>query len=419
MRINRRWAVLLSVTFVTYSLAYLDRANFGFGAAARMASDLRISAAQSSLLGALFFLGNFLFQIPGTAYAQSYSVKRLIFGGLIGWGVLASAMGLIANIHYLYVDRFLLGAVESAVLPALLVLQARWFTRPERARSNAILFLGNPVTMLWMSVVSGYLAANYGWRMMFIIEGLPAVLWAFVWWALVSDRPAEAAWLAPEERRSLEVLLAQEQLRIAPIANYAAAFADSRVIALSLQYLLWCFGVYGFVIWLPSILRMREMGMVELGWLSATPYLAAIIAELLLSAWSDRKGKRRIAIWPCLMLASAAFYASYLLGASHFWVSLGLLVIAAAAMYAPYGPYFAYIAETLPANVAGGAIALINSMGALGGFVATYSIGMLNALTGSAGASFALMAAVLAAAAVITFFLPEGDSLQHAASKRQ
>ena len=153
MHMNRRWAVLLPVTFVTYSLAYLDRANFGFGAAARMASDLRISTSQSSMLGALFFLGYFLLQIPGTAYAQFYSVKRLIFCGLIAWGILAGAMGLIADIRLLYLDRFLLGVVEGAVLPALLVLLARWFTRPERARANAILFLGNPVTMLWICLL--------------------------------------------------------------------------------------------------------------------------------------------------------------------------------------------------------------------------------------------------------------------------
>ncbi len=407
MHVNRRWAVLLPVIFVTYSLAYLDRANFGFGAAAGMASDLQISSRQSSLLGALFFLGYFLFQIPGTAYAQTYSVRRLIFCGLIGWGVLAGATGLIANIHLLYIDRFLLGVVESAVLPSLMILLTRWFTRPERARVSAILCLGNPVTMLWMSVLSGYLAANVGWRMMFVIEGLPALIWAFVWLKLVSDRPAEAAWIALDERQSLEARLAEEQLRIAPVADFKAALGLPRVIALALQYMFWSFGVYGFVIWLPSILKMREMSMVELGWLSATPYLAAIIAELLLSTWSDHKGRRTVAVWPCLMLASAAFYGSYLLGADHFWISFILLVIAAAAMYAPYGPFFAYVAETLPANVSGGAIALINSMGGLGGFIATYSIGVLNGLTGSPGASYVTMAAALAAAAAITFFLPK------------
>ena len=214
---SRRWTLLLPVIFVTYSLAYLDRANFSFGAAAGMAADLHISASQSSLLGALFFLGYFAFQIPGAIYAQNRSVKKLIFAGLIGWGVLAASLGLISDINLLYVTRFLLGVVESAVLPALLILQARFYTRGERARANALLVMGNPATLLWMSVLSGYLASTFGWRIMFVLEGLPPIIWAFVWWRLVADHPAETKWLSPEDRAVLESRLAAEQGGIAEL----------------------------------------------------------------------------------------------------------------------------------------------------------------------------------------------------------
>src|SRR6478735_5546407 len=233
---NRRWTVLLPVIFISYSLSYLDRANFSFGAAAGMAADLHILPAQNSLLGSLFFLGYFLFQIPGAIYAQKYSAKRLIFFGLIGWGLLASATGLIDNIHLLYFDRFMLGVVESAVLPAMLILQSRWYTRNERARANAFLVLGNPATMLWMSLLSGYLVAAMGWRWMFIIEGLPPVIWAFVWWRVVADHPRESTWLAKADQQALDAKLADEQRGIAPVRNYAAAFKSPRVMALSLQY---------------------------------------------------------------------------------------------------------------------------------------------------------------------------------------
>ena len=172
--LSRRWTLLLPVIFITYSLAYLDRANFSFAAAGGMAKDLGITASENALLSALFFLGYFMFQIPGAAYAQKYSVKKLILWGLIGWGLLATVTGLLHNLNALYGVRFALGIVESAVLPAMLILQSRWYTRKERARANAILVLGNPVTMLWMAVLSGYLIENFGWREMFIIEGLPA-----------------------------------------------------------------------------------------------------------------------------------------------------------------------------------------------------------------------------------------------------
>ena len=406
---SRRWTLLLPVIFVTYSLAYLDRANFSFGAAAGMAADLHISASQSSLLGALFFLGYFAFQIPGAIYAQNRSVKKLIFAGLIGWGVLAASMGVINDIRLLYVARFLLGVVESAVLPAMLILQARWFTKSERARANALLVMGNPSTLLWMSVLSGYLASSLGWRMMFVVEGIPPIIWAFVWWRLVSDRPADASWMSPEDRAALEAKLADEQRGIAPVRNYGAAFRNPRVLWLCAQYFLWSLGLYGFVIWLPSMLKTAEISMVEVGWLAAAPYLAAMIVEFLNAAWSDKTGRRKIAMWPSLALGAAAFYGSYLLGASHFWAGFVLLVVAGAAMYAPYGPFFAYLADTLPANVAGGAIALINSMGALGSFVGAYGVGLLNGATGNSGMSYLMMAAALLASAAITFFLPERE----------
>ena len=196
--------------------------------------------------------------------------------------------------------------------------------------------------------------------------------------------------------------MAREQGSIAPVKNYAAAFRNPRVMWLSLQYFLWSLGLYGFVIWLPSMLKTRDMGMVELGWLSAAPYLAALACEFLNAAWSDKSGRRRGAVWPGLVVGALAFYGSYLLGPSHFGLSFALLVIAGGAMYAPYGPFFAWIADSLPSNVAGGAIALINSMGALGSFVGAYGVGLLNGATGSPSASYLLMAAALLASAVIT-----------------
>ena len=144
------------------------------------------------------------------------------------------------------------------------------------------------------------------------------------------------------------------------------------------------------------------MGMTEVGFLAAVPYLAAVIGEITFATWSDLSRKRLALVWPCLLVAAAAFYGSYLLGATHFWASFVLLTVAGAMMYAPYGPFFAYIAEAVPRNVVGGAIALINSMGALGSFVGAYGVGMLNSMTGSPGASYLMMAAGLVVSAAIT-----------------
>ncbi|MBD2704182.1 MFS transporter [Spirosoma sp. BT702] len=398
-----RWYRLLPIAFITYSLAYLDRANYGFGAASGLAADLKITPTMSSLLGALFFLGYFFFQVPGAVYAEKKSAKKLIFWSLILWGGLATATGLISNVYALIVIRFMLGVVESAVMPAMLLFLSRWFTKAERSQANTFLILGNPATILWMSVLSGYLVQAVGWRWMFIIEGLPAIIWAFFWWRLVDDKPQDATWLTDAEKQAVTDQLQQEQQGIKPVKNYGEAFKSRVVILLSLQYALWSIGVYGFVMWLPTILNAApNMNIVKTGWLSSVPYLLAIIGMLSASYFSDKTQNRKAFVWPFLLLGAIAFYASYLIGVNQFWLSFVLLIIAGGAMYAPYGPFFAIIPEILPKNVAGGAMALINSFGALGSFLGTLLVGYLNGTTGGFGASYLFMAGSLLLSAIIT-----------------
>src|SRR3984957_13876197 len=186
---SRRWARLVPIAFITYSLAYVDRANYSIGSAGGLATDLNITGQANALLGALFFLGYFLFQIPAAWYAETRSAKRLMFWGLLVWGVLAALTGMITNLYLLYLDRFMLGVAESVVLPAMLIFLSHWFTSAERSRTNTFLILGNPVTVLWMSIVSGYLVNAIGWRGMFVAEGLPAIIWAFIWGGIGEERP--------------------------------------------------------------------------------------------------------------------------------------------------------------------------------------------------------------------------------------
>ncbi len=400
---KKRWIRLIPIVFITYSLAYLDRANFGFAAAGGMAEDLHITAAMSSLLGSLFFLGYFFFQIPGAIYAANKSAKKLIFWSLILWGVLAMATGIVTNLKFLIVIRFMLGVVESAVFPSMLLFLSRWFTKSERSRANTFLILGNPVTILWMSILSGYLVGSVGWRWMFICEGLPAIIWAFFWYRKVNDRPKDADWLTENEKEDLEKQLQSEQETIKPVKNYGAAFRSRIVILLSLQYALWSIGVYGFVIWLPSIINAApDANIVTTGWLAAAPYLLAIITMISASHFSDKSLRRKPFVWPFLLIGAVAFYLSYLVGPNNFWLSFVLLIIAGGAMYAPYGPFFAIITEVLPKNVSGGAIALINSFGALGSFAGAYLVGYLNGTTGSFDASYIFMSGSLFLSALVT-----------------
>ncbi|WP_121357413.1 MFS transporter [Flavisolibacter nicotianae] len=417
---KNRWYRLLPVAFITYSLAYLDRANFGFGTAGGMATDLNITPAISSLLSSLFFLGYFFFQVPGTHYAATRSAKKLIFWSLILWGACAMATGMTNNVNLLIGIRFMLGVVESAVMPSMIILLSRWFTKTERSRANTFLILGNPVTILWMSILSGYLIKAVGWRWMFIVEGVPAIVWAFFWWQLVSDKPADAKWLSQQDKDALETALQKEQQNIKPVKNYWQAFKTKTVILLCLQYAFWSIGVYGFVMWLPTMIKEApNMSIVETGWLSAVPYLFAIIAMLTTSYFSDKTLNRKIFVWPFLLVGAIAFYSSYLIGTANFWMSFTLLVIAGAVMYAPYGPFFAIMPEILPANVTAGAIAFINSLGALGSFAGSYLVGYLNGTTGGFGASYIFMAGSLLIAAILTIIAVKDTQRNVRQSKKQ
>jgi sugar phosphate permease len=390
--LRKRWIYIVPAVFITYSLAYLDRTNYGFGAAAGLAETLHISASRSALLGALFFLGYFLFQIPGAAYAQRKSARLLVFIALVSWGILASLTGVIRNFWLLAIDRMLLGVAESFILPALLILLTNWFTRAERSRTNTLLLLGNPVTVLWMSAATGFLIRSFGWQMTFVIEGVPSVLWGVVWLCIVRDKPQEVTWLTQETSTHISQQLVREQYSMPKVANLRAALRNPRVVLLCFQFFFWSIGVYGLVLWLPTIIQNGvARGIALTGVLSGMPYLAAAISMLVVSYYSDLSLHRKRFVWPFLIISGISLFGSYLTVMHSFWWAYGFIILAASTMYAPYGPFFAIIPEMLPQNVAGEVTALINSCGAVGGFAGTWLVGLLQALTGDSRAGFLLM----------------------------
>ena len=365
--LRRRWWHLLPAVFVTYSLAYVDRANYGFGAAAGLAQTLHITDRQSSLLGGLFFFGYFLFQVPGAMLARKRSASFLICASLVVWGLLAAATGMVRSFWALAFVRLGLGVAESFIFPAMLLLLTRWFTRSERSRANSLLILGNPITVLWMSALTGYLIQAVGWQRAFIYEGLPSVLWAVPWLLLVKDNPRQATWMTPGAVQELETQLSLEQLAVSPVKAVRAALLRADVLLLAVVYFAWSLGVYGFVLWLPTIVRQgAALSMGRTGLLSALPYLLAIPAMLFAAHRSDRALRRRHWVWPFLLIAGVAFLVSFAFVGHSFAITFAGLVVAGAAMYAPYGPFFAIVPERVPRNVTAEVLAFVNSSGALG-----------------------------------------------------
>jgi sugar phosphate permease len=404
--LKKRWLYLLPAVFITYSLAYLDRANYGFGAAAGLAATLHINGNQASLLSGLFFLGYFFFQIPSAAFAHRRSASGLVFGALIAWGVLAALTGVLTQFWMLAIDRFLLGVAESCIFPAMLLLLTRWFTRAERSRANTFLILGNPVTVIWMSAITGFLIQDFGWQKTFMLEGIPSVLWAVVWILFVRDRPAKASWITPEAAEVLEQRLAQEQQSVPPAGAVRSALLRPDVILLSVQYFFWSIGVYGFVLWLPTIVHEgSSLSMASTGLISACPYVFAVILMLIVSYVSDKTLKRSALVWPLLLLSGFALFGSFLFAQKSFLAAFVCLIVAGGCMYAPYGPFFAMIPERVSREVTAEVIAMINSCGALGGFCGSYLVGLLRARTGDDRAGFLFMSVSLLCSGAIILFL--------------
>ena len=404
--LRRRWLFLMPVVFFTYSLAYLGRSNFGFGAAAGLARSLNITESRAAFLGSVFFLGYFLFQVPAAAYARRKSATRLVFFALISWGVLSGLTGIIRDYWLLVVDRTLLGVAESLIFPSMLILLTNWFTRTERSRANAILILGNPVTVTWMAAVTGYLIKAVGWQMTFILEGIPSVIWAFVWLMIARDLPRDASWLSKESSRELEAELEREQTVLPALTNLSSALRVPGVILLCVQYAFWSFGVYGLVLWIPEMIRSGSTrGIETVGLLSAAPFLLAVVLMLVVAHFSDRALNRKVFVWPFLLLSGVALFCSYMTAGNNFWLAYVSLIVAGGAMYAPYGPFFAIVPEILPKTVAGEVMALINTCGAFGGFIGTWLVGWLQALTGNSRAGFFTMSMSLLVSAGIILCL--------------
>jgi sugar phosphate permease len=404
--LRRRWLFLMPMVFFTYSLAYLGRSNFGFGAAAGLAKSLGITESRTAFLGSVFFLGYCLFQVPAAAYARRHSAARLIFFALLSWGALSALTGVIRDYWLLVADRALLGVSESLIFPSMLILLTNWFTRRERSRANAILILGNPVTVMWMAAVTGFLIKSVGWQMTFILEGIPSIAWAFVWIVIARNHPHQASWLNKESSGRLEAALELEQAALPPHRNLASALRIPGVVLLCIQYFFWSFGVYGLVLWIPEMVRSGSArGIETIGLLSAAPFLLAVALMLLVAHFSDRALDRTIFVWPFLLLSGVALFSSFAASGSHFWLAYVSLIVAGGAMYAPYGPFFAIVPEMLPKTVAGEVMALINALGALGGFAGTWLVGLLQALTGNPRAGFLAMSMSLLVSAGIIFCL--------------
>lgn len=385
---------LIPLMMLLYFANITDRVNVGF-AALTMNKDLGFSASVYGFGAGAFFLGYALFQIPANAILERVGARRWIFTILLGWGALSAANSLVTDATQFYAVRILLGLVEAGFFPGMILYLTFWFTKAYRARLVALFMAAVPLAnVVGAPLSSAILGLNgmlglAGWQWLFLLEGAPTMLLAFLTLRFLPDRPQTAPWLNEKEKTIIATSLASddtsEQKRFWP------ALRDPRVYALGVVYFGYSISFYGVGLWLPQIVQGMGASNLATGFIIAPSYLAALIAMIVWGRSSDARGERawHVAL-PALMMLASLLIASQSHSNLVIFICLSLVLVGSMALQ---GPFWVLPSMFLSGSAAAGGIALINTMGtAAGGFAGPYVLGLLREATGGYSAGMAALA---------------------------
>jgi ACS family tartrate transporter-like MFS transporter len=374
---------LLPFLFLLYIIAFLDRMNVG-AAALQMPQDLGFSDRVIGFGAGIFFIGYFMLEIPGALIAERWSARRWIARILISWGMLTVLMAFIHTAQQFYLVRFCIGAAEAGFFPAVIVYLSHWFRNRDRAKAIALFCAANPLSFVIGSPLAGYLLGISwfglrGWRWLFILEGLPAILFGIVTIFYLTDWPRQAKWLPNDEREWVAAQLDQEKeaKQKARAFTIWEALRHRDVILLTLCYFFALTGNYGLAFWLPTILkRLSGQGDLKVTLLASLPFLAGFLVQQMNGWHSDRTGERRLHTAVPLLLSGIALLLTVLY-ASNPLLSVALFTLVGAFYFAYHPPFWALPSMFLGESAAAASIGLINSLGNLGGFVGPMLMGYL------------------------------------------
>ncbi|MCU1510174.1 MAG: hypothetical protein JWO34_14 [Arthrobacter sp.] len=411
---------LMPLIVLLYFIAYLDRNNVGF-AKLTMSEDIGLSASAYGLGAGIFFLGYALLEIPSNAGMYRFGARKWIARILISWGIFATAMALVNGETTFYVIRFLLGAAEAGFFPAILFFLTLWFPAAQRVTVLGIFILAQPISNALGAPVSGLLLQMdgimglHGWQWLYIIEGIPAILLGLLTPILMTDRPSHAHWLADDERewltRTMDAELAHKQK--GQPHHFLAGLKDPRTIAYSALYFGLVCGIYGLGLWMPTIVAaLGRFTTTEVGFIVAIPYTIAAVFVYFWGRRSDRTGNRVMHASISMVMAAIGLLAAGYLVQVNAVLALMALTLAAMGIYSAIAPFLAMPSTALVGAAAAAGLAMVNSLGNLGGFVAPYAVGLFNDATGDNRSGLVFLSACLGITAVATYLYarhrPEG-----------
>jgi ACS family tartrate transporter-like MFS transporter len=419
-RVSRR---LIPFLFLLYILNFLDRVNVGF-AALEMNRDLGFGPAVYGFGAGVFFIGYCLFEVPSNLVLYRTGARLWIARIMVTWGLAASAMMLVRTPWSFYILRFLLGVAEAGFFPGIIFYLTYWYPARERARAYAWFLAAIPVCGVIGGPISGALLGLdgllglRGWQWLFLLEGIPSVLVGIAVLWLLPERPRDARWLPAAERAWLEERLAAE--RSEPVTHQIGSLrrtlTDPMVWWLGLSYFLLLVALYGFALWLPQLVKASgDFSNFEVGLITAIPYAVAAVGMVLVGRHSDRTGERHLHLAMPALVGAVGFLAATRSGSTVLLVAS--LSLCAFGVLGWLGPFWALPTAFLREQAAAGGIALINSMGAFGGFVGPYLIGSIKERTGEFAPGLLLLAGLMATSAVIVLGLRAVASARAPASR--
>jgi MFS transporter, ACS family, tartrate transporter len=404
-------ARLLPFLFLLYIVNYIDRTNLAY-AALGMSRDLGFSDRVLGLGAGIFFISYVALQIPGAVLVERWSARRMIAGCMIAWGSLTALTGLVHTPGQLYLARFAIGAAEAGFFPGVIVYLSHWFLREDRAKATSNFMGAIPLSSVLGSPLAGWILGHAwlgvtGWRWLFVIEGLPAIVLGSIALFFLTDWPREASWLAVEQREYIDRTLAEGRPVQARALTVWQALRCRTVLLMAALTFFNYLASYSFIFWFPTLLK-RHAGFSDLqvGLVGAIPFVATFIAMQIDGWHSDKTLERRWhAAVPVFVAAGALMFLLVPQFSIPVWVALFTLV----GMGSTYLPIaWAIPTETLSQATAATAVGMINSVGSIAGFVGPYVFGYLYARTHSFSDGLAVMMMAYVAGGLCTLAIPRG-----------
>jgi ACS family tartrate transporter-like MFS transporter len=402
---------LLPFLFTLYIVNYVDRTNVAY-AAIGMSRDLGFSDRVFGMGAGIFFISYVALQIPGALLVERWSARRMICVTMIAWGSLTALTALVQTPAQLYMARFVLGAAEAGFFPGVIVYLSHWFMREDRAKATSNFMAAIPMSFVIGSPIAGWILGHNwfavgGWRWLFLLEGLPAIVLGVVAFFYLTDWPGKAAWLASERRQWIEQTLQQEKPAGTEVTTLRQTLASRTILLLASATFLNYFATYSFVFWFPTMLK-RQSGFsdVKVGVLGAIPYFVLFIAMQVNGYLSDQSRERHWHSAIPLFIAAAGLLGLVTQPRS---MPLSLVLFTMVAMGMAYLPAFwAIPTEILSQSAAAVAVGMINAVGSVAGFAGPYLFGYLNTRTGSFSYGLAVMMVSALAGGSLLLCAPRG-----------